>query len=86
MFLRCNKRQKDGKEHLYWNVVENRRLHDGRVVQRQVLYLGELNGRQEASWRKTVEVFGEEEEAPRSRWRSSPKNMRRQLKSVTSFR
>jgi transposase len=64
MFLRCNKRQKDGKEHLYWNVVENRRLHDGRVVQRQVLYLGELNGRQEASWRKTVEVFGEEEAAP----------------------
>lgn len=64
MFLRCNKRQKDGKEHLYWNVVENRRLHDGRVVQRQVLYLGELNGSQEASWRKTVEVLGEEEEAP----------------------
>jgi hypothetical protein len=64
MFLRCNKRQKDGKEHLYWNVVENRRLHDGRVVQRQVLYLGELNGRQEASWRKTVEVFGEEEASP----------------------
>jgi len=57
MFLRCRKRLKDGKEHLYWSVVENRRLHDGRVV----LYLGELNGRQEASWRKSVELFGQQD-------------------------
>jgi transposase len=57
MFLRCKKRRKDGKEHLYWSVVENRRLADGRVNQRHVLYLGELNGRQEHDWRKTVEVF-----------------------------
>jgi transposase len=64
MFLRCSKRRKDGKEHLYWSVVENRRLSDNRVVQRHVLYLGELNGRQEASWRKTVEVFGQDEEQP----------------------
>jgi transposase len=65
MFLRCSKRRKDGKEHLYWSVVENRRVSGGRVVQRHVLYLGELNGRQEASWRKTVELFGQDEEAPR---------------------
>ena len=58
MFLRCSKRRKDGKVHLYWSVVENRRLSDARVVQRHVLYLGELNGRQEASWRKTVELIG----------------------------
>jgi hypothetical protein len=64
MFLRCSKRRKDGKEHLYWSVVENRRLSGGGVVQRHVLYLGELNGRQEASWRKTVELFGQEEDAP----------------------
>ncbi len=31
MFLRCCKRRKDGKEHLYWSVVENRRLADQRV-------------------------------------------------------
>jgi hypothetical protein len=37
MFLRCNQRKKDGKVHEYWNVVENRRLRDGRVVQRQVV-------------------------------------------------
>lgn len=65
MFLRCSKRRKDGKEHLYWSVVENRRLPDQRVVQRHVLYLGELNGVQESSWRKTVELFGQDAAAPR---------------------
>jgi hypothetical protein len=64
MFLRCKKRRKDGKEHLYWSVVENRRISAGRVLQRQVLYLGELNGRQEAAWRKTVELFGEDPNQP----------------------
>jgi hypothetical protein len=64
MFLRCSKRLKDGKEHLYWSVVENRRLHDGRIVQRHVLYLGELNGRQETSWRKSVDLFGQDDGAP----------------------
>lgn len=65
MFLRCSKRRKDGKEHLYWSVVENRRLSDQRIVQRHVLYLGELNGVQESSWRKTVDLFGQDEDAPR---------------------
>jgi len=57
MFLRCTKRKKDGKEHRYWNVVENRRVSGSRVVQRQVLYLGEINDSQRESWRKTIEVF-----------------------------
>jgi transposase len=65
MFLRCKKRRKDGKEHLYWSIVENRRVMGGRVLQRHVLYLGELNGRQEASWRRTVELFDQDEAAPR---------------------
>ena len=43
MFLRSTIRRKDGKEHRYWSVVENRRLRDGRVVQQAVLYLGEIN-------------------------------------------
>ena len=64
MFLRCSKRLKDGKEHFYWSVVENRRLHDGRIVQRHVLYLGELNGRQEASWRKTIALVGQDDDPP----------------------
>ncbi len=59
MFLRCNRRVKDGKRHDYWCVVENRRLADGRVVQRQVLYLGEINASQREAWRKTIEVHDE---------------------------
>src|SRR5246500_5593785 len=59
MFLRQTRRKKDGKTHVYWNIVENRRLDDGRVVQRQVLYLGEINSSQAAAWRKAIEVFDE---------------------------
>jgi transposase len=57
MFLRCTIRKKDGKEHRYWNVVESLRVTGGHVVQRQVLYLGEINGSQREAWRKTIEVF-----------------------------
>src|SRR6266540_5107953 len=60
MFLRSNTRIKDGKEHRYYTVVESRRLQSGKVVQRQVLYLGEINDSQQAAWRKTLEVFDEE--------------------------
>ena len=56
MFLRCSRRVKNGKTHEYWNLVENRRLSDGRVAQRQVLYLGEINASQREAWRKTLEV------------------------------
>ena len=59
MFLRCTRRVKDGKAHEYWSVVENRRLADGRVAQRQVLYLGEINASQREAWRKTIEVQDE---------------------------
>jgi transposase len=61
MFLRCHKRKKDGKEHRYYSVEESRRLQSGRVVQRRVLYLGEINDSQQASWRKTLEVFDEQQ-------------------------
>jgi transposase len=58
MFLKETKRFKDGKEHRYWSLVENRRVDGGRkVVQRHVLYLGEINSSQQAAWRKTIEVF-----------------------------
>jgi hypothetical protein len=65
MFLRRTERRKNGKTHHYWNVVENKRLDDGRVVQRHVLYLGEINSSQAAAWRKAIEVF--DEDAGRSR-------------------
>ncbi|MGH7848187.1 MAG: IS1634 family transposase [Candidatus Binatia bacterium] len=57
MFLRWSSRKKDGKEHRYWSIVENKRLNDRRVVQRHVLYLGEINSSQELAWRKSIEVF-----------------------------
>jgi Transposase DDE domain len=57
MFLRCTNRKKDGKGHRYWSVVENRRVAGGRVVQRQVFYLGEINSSQREAWRRTIEVF-----------------------------
>jgi hypothetical protein len=39
MFLRSTQRKKNGEMHVYWNIVENKRLDDGRVVQRQVLFV-----------------------------------------------
>src|ERR1700680_3144554 len=60
MFLRRTERKKNGKTHRYWNVVENKRLDDGRVVQRHVLYLGEINSSRAAAWRKAIEVFDED--------------------------
>src|SRR5262245_40505296 len=62
MFLKCHSRVKDGKEHRYWNIVENRRCGRGKFVQRQVLYLGEINDTQRESWCRTIEVFDENRE------------------------
>lgn len=67
MFLKENIRFKDGKEHHYWSLVENRRVDGGRkVVQRHVLYLGEINSSQQAAWRKTIEVFEAGSQQPRT--------------------
>jgi len=57
MFLRATSRKKDGKVHRYWSIVENARRKNGRVVQRHVLYLGEINDAQRAAWCKTIEVL-----------------------------
>jgi transposase len=59
MFLRFNRRLKDGKEHRYWNIVESRRCSGGKVVQRQVLYLGEINDSQHEAWCRVIEAFDE---------------------------
>jgi transposase len=66
MFLRCTTRKKNGKEHRYWNLVENRRVAGGQVVQHQVLYLGEINDSQQEVWRKSIEVFEDGRSAPRT--------------------
>lgn len=59
MFLRATTRKKDGKVHRYWSVVENCRTKSARVVQRHVLYLGEINDAQKRAWCKTIEVLEE---------------------------
>jgi len=66
MFLRATTRKKDGKEHRYWSIVENKRLNGGRVLQRHVLYLGEINSCQEQAWRKSIEVFEDGAATPRT--------------------
>ena len=65
MFLRSKTRRKDGKTHEYWSIVENRRVGRDRVVQRQVLYLGEINDSQHAAWSRSIEVFADGEARPR---------------------
>ena len=62
MFLRSTNRTKDGKDHRYFSIVENRRLPGGKTAQRIVLYLGEINDHQQAAWRKTLDVFVEAEQ------------------------
>ena len=59
MFLRFYRRFKDGNEHRYWNIVENKRCASGKVVQRQVLYLGEINDAQHEAWCQLIEAFDE---------------------------
>ena len=56
MFLRAKRQIKDGKEHRYWSVVENRRVRGGKTIQRQVLYLGELGGGQHAHGAKRLKL------------------------------
>src|SRR5437879_12244362 len=66
MFLRCKVRRKDGRQQRYWSVVENTRTARGRVVQRHVLYLGEINDTQELAWRRSIEVLEEGATQPRT--------------------
>src|ERR1700682_3250632 len=62
MFLRPNRRSKDGKDHNYWSLVETVRTPNG-PRQRTLCYLGELNSSTQARWLKTIEVFNEQGEA-----------------------
>jgi hypothetical protein len=66
MFLRQTRRKKDGKTHSYWSVVESQRVEGGRVVQRHVLYLGEISPSQASAGRKSIEVFDEDAGHPRT--------------------
>jgi transposase len=61
MFLRANRRTKDGKDHTYWSLVETVRPPEG-PRQRTLCYLGELNHSAQARWLKTIEVFNQQGE------------------------
>ncbi len=62
MFLRSHGRNKDGKDHTYWSLVETVRTPDG-PRQKTLCYLGELNSSAQTRWLRTVEVFNEQGEA-----------------------
>ena len=66
MFLRAKVRKKDGKLHRYWSIVESQRVRGGRVVQRHVLYLGEINDSQCKAWCRSIEVLEDGADAPSS--------------------
>ena len=66
MYWRRTQRKKNGKEHSYWSIVESRRLADGRVTQRHVLYLGEINDAQEQAWTRSIEVFQDGQPQPQT--------------------
>src|SRR5713226_1361785 len=66
MFLRANRRSKDGKDHNYWSLVETVRTPDG-PRQRTLCYLGELNSSAQGRWLRTIEVFNEQGEAQQLR-------------------
>jgi Transposase DDE domain len=57
MFLRAKVRKKDGKLHRYWSIVESQRTRSRRVIQRHVLYLGEINDSQREAWCRSIEVL-----------------------------
>src|SRR6516164_636170 len=62
MFLRRHSRNKHGKGHTYWSLVETVRTPGG-PRQKTLCYLGELNSSAQARWLRTVEVFNEQGEA-----------------------
>jgi hypothetical protein len=66
MFLRTHRREKDGKDHTCWSLVETVRTPEG-PRQRTLCYLGELNGSAQARWLKTIEVFNEQGETEQLR-------------------
>jgi len=65
MFLRMTTRKKDGKEHRYWSIVENHRISGGRVAQKHVLYLGEINDSQREAWWRSIEILEHGKKKPR---------------------
>jgi len=62
MFLRRYRRNKNGKQHSYFALVESVRTDSG-PRQRIVAHLGELNSAQEQRWQRTVTFYNRHGEA-----------------------
>lgn len=60
MYLKANRRYKDGKQHIYYTLNESLRVNRRRVIQRCVLHLGELNTTQVERWQRTIETIQED--------------------------
>jgi hypothetical protein len=60
VFLKTHRIFKDGKRHIYYSLCESLRVSRKRVLQRQVLHLGELNTTQLESWQRSIEVVEED--------------------------
>lgn len=60
MFLKANRRNKDGKVHVYYTLNESVRINRHRTIQRCLLHLGELNTTQAERWQKTIETIHED--------------------------
>lgn len=65
MYLKCHQRKKDGKQHRYWSVAEHVAGTGGRRFERHVLYLGEIDDAQRASWERRIAVFDEDRQQTR---------------------
>jgi len=60
MFLKPNKRFKDGKQHIYYTLTESLRVNKRRTVQRTIL---QLTTSQHHRWRHPLDVINERSEA-----------------------
>ena len=66
MFLRPYSRTKDGKQHVYYALVESARTDAG-PRQHVVAHLGELNHDQERRWQRTVTFYNRQGDAQQLR-------------------
>lgn len=64
-FLHRHRRFKNGKEHSHWSIGKKVRTGRCRWVQRDILYLGEINASQRAAWTKEIEVIDTEAQTTR---------------------
>jgi transposase len=77
VFLKSNKRFKDGKQHIYYTLNESVRISKRRTVQRTILHLGELTTSQHHRWRRTIDVINERHEAKQMELLTEDEHQRR---------